>query len=108
VGSDGGCIALITYISVYLVVGLVFMMLVLANVYDIPELNFGNHFYMRNDVTSPDVHEDEEHRKLRASGEGAPEQTKYGVEGTVGKRVIKGSKSGGRQHADDQETLVDE
>ena len=33
----------------YLFVGLVGMMLLLANVYDVPELNIGQHFYMRSD-----------------------------------------------------------
>ena len=44
-------------LSVYLFLGLIMMMLVLANIYDVPELNVGFHFYMRSD--------DEEQERLR-------------------------------------------
>ena len=40
------------------------MMLTLANIYDVPELNVGYHFYMRSDE------DDSERTKLRTSKQG--------------------------------------
>lgn len=57
-------------LSVYLFVGLVLMLLMVANVYDVPELNFGQYFYMRNDPT------DAEQKRLQTPGSGG-EQQKY-------------------------------
>lgn len=49
------------YFSVYLFIGLTFMMLTLANVYDVPELNIGYHFYLKSDEAERD-----EQKHLRA------------------------------------------
>lgn len=51
--------------TVYLFLGLLVMMLVLAVLYDIPELNLGFHFYLRSDG------QDEERTTLRSSMDGA-------------------------------------
>ena len=48
------------YFTVYLFIGLMFMMLTLANIYDVPELNIGHHFYLKSDE------ETDEQRHLRA------------------------------------------
>ena len=42
--------------AVYLFIGLILMMLLLATIYDVPELNIGFHFYLKSD-------EDEDERK---------------------------------------------
>lgn len=44
----------------YLLLGLLMMMMVLSVLYDIPELNLGFHFYLKND------NPDEEQTRLRA------------------------------------------
>ena len=46
--------------AVYLLLGLLMMMMVLSVLYDIPELNLGFHFYLKND------NPDEEQTRLRA------------------------------------------
>ncbi|XP_078313806.1 potassium channel subfamily K member 1-like isoform X2 [Crassostrea virginica] len=57
--------------TVYLFIGLLVMMLLLAILYDIPELNLGFHFYLRSDE------EEEERARLRSGGEGGgPKYTK--------------------------------
>ena len=53
--------ALAQYISGYLVLGLLMMMLMLSVLYEIPELNIGFHFYMKSDA------DEEERQRLRAS-----------------------------------------
>ena len=50
--------------------GLITMMLVLANIYDIPELNIGFHFYMKSDD------DDQERMRLRSSGDEGPKYSK--------------------------------
>lgn len=58
-------------LSVYLFLGLLVMMLLLAVLYDIPELNLGFHFYLKSDE------EEEERARLRSGGEGSgPKYTK--------------------------------
>lgn len=57
--------------TVYLFLGLLVMMLLLAVLYDIPELNLGFHFYLKSDE------EEEERARLRSGGEGSgPKYTK--------------------------------
>lgn len=59
-------------ITCYLFLGLIMMMLVLANIYDVPELNVGFHFYMRSD--------DEEQERLRlrsADNQSGPKYTQH-------------------------------
>ena len=63
---------LIKYVNIfpgYLFLGLIMMMLVLANIYDVPELNIGFHFYMRSD--------DEEQERLRLRSADAHAGPKY-------------------------------
>ena len=50
--------------------GLLSMMLMLAVLYDIPELNLGFHFYLKSDG------EEGERTSLRSSMEGGPKYTK--------------------------------
>lgn len=47
------------FFLVYLFLGLICMMLVLANIYEIPELNIGFHFYLKSDA------EEEERQRLK-------------------------------------------
>lgn len=54
----------------YLFFGLIAMMLVLANIYDIPELNIGFHFYMKSDD------DDSERVRLRTSSDEGVKYTK--------------------------------
>ena len=65
--------------AVYLFIGLVFMMLTLANVYDIPELNIGYHFYMRSDDEEEAGPGSAERSRLR-NVEGNDQPPKYGAE----------------------------
>ena len=89
-------------------------MLVLANVYDVPELNLGNHFYMSSDVTlSHAPPRDVIDEKSTLKGGGAEEGTKYGGgTGGEGKEEVRRSKKkaskGVSKKTEDQETLVDE
>jgi len=41
-------------LAVYLFVGLTMMMLTLASIYDVPELNIGYHFYLKSDENKPE------------------------------------------------------
>ena len=41
-------------LAVYLFVGLTMMMLTLASIYDVPELNIGYHFYLKSDEDKPE------------------------------------------------------
>lgn len=62
---------------VYLFVGLILMLLLVANVYDVPELNFGHYFRARND-DDQGTSVDDEHKKLHpaatATAAGGDEQ----------------------------------
>ena len=49
------------------------MMLTLANIYEIPELNLGFHFYLKSDETP----EDEERKHLRTSETTGPKYTEH-------------------------------
>ncbi|XP_061173940.1 potassium channel subfamily K member 1-like isoform X2 [Saccostrea echinata] len=63
--------------TVYLFIGLLMMMLLLAVLYDIPELNLGFHFYLKSDE------EEEERARLRSGGESSgPKYTKQRDEDT--------------------------
>ncbi|XP_064603422.1 potassium channel subfamily K member 1-like [Liolophura sinensis] len=53
----------------YLIFGLIMMMLLLAVIYEIPELNIGFHFYLKNE------NEDDERMRLRASDTSGPKYT---------------------------------
>ncbi len=70
------------------------MMLLLANIYDIPELNIGYHFYMRSDQ------EDGERTRLNSSDAG-PKYTEQ-----VNKAYVDESGSGGRRGADERTQLT--
>jgi len=55
----------------YLFIGLIMMMLILANIYEVPEFNIGYHFYLKSDE------DDAERMRLRPSSEDAgPKYTK--------------------------------
>ena len=54
---------------VYLFLGLIFMMLTLANVYDVPELNIGYHFYMKSDEEQAQEAGSDERTRLRNGGD---------------------------------------
>ena len=54
------------------------MMLVLANIYDVPELNIGFHFYMKSDD------EDQERMRLRTSSDVGPKYTQQVDESSQG------------------------
>ena len=55
---------------VYLFLGLIFMMLTLANVYDVPELNIGYHFYMKSDEEqAQEATGNDERTRLRNGGD---------------------------------------
>ena len=61
----------VALVAVYLFIGLIGMMLMLASVYDVPELNIGYHFYMRSDdeeaVASSSVNSAGERTQLRVT-----------------------------------------
>jgi len=62
--------------TAYLLLGLIIMMLALAVVYEIPELNLGFHFYMKSDEEG-----DEEKVRLKDSESGGPKYTQQINEG---------------------------
>lgn len=67
------------YVAGYLLIGLTFMMLFLAVLYDIPQLNFGMFFLMKNDGTS-----DPEKMRLHPStGLYGPKYTQHIDEPTI-------------------------
>ena len=68
------------------------MMLTLANIYDVPELNVGYHFYMRSDE------DDTERTKLRSTKQGP----KYTEQSNEAFQADTASKS------DERATLTDE
>ena len=53
----------------YLFVGLVLMLVLVANIYEVPELNLGQYFYMNSDLIEG------EQRRLHTSA--ADEQARY-------------------------------
>jgi potassium channel subfamily K protein 1 len=58
--------------TLYLFIGLVLMLLLVANIYDIPELNLGHYFYLRSDEL------DGEQKLLKSSAAAAgAEQSRY-------------------------------
>ena len=59
--------------AVYLFLGLVLMLLLVANVYDVPELNLGRYFYERSD----DAGDDERQRLQPASDGDRPAPPRY-------------------------------
>ena len=64
---------------VYLFIGLILMLLLIANIYDVPELNLGFYFYKRSDVTDEGQKvESDEQCHLRSSAVDQP--PRYTVE----------------------------
>lgn len=61
--------SLFVLLSVYLFLGLLMMMLILAVLYEIPELNIGFHFYLKSDT--------DEDERMRLQSSAASSGQKY-------------------------------
>jgi len=58
--------------AVYLFFGLVLMLLLVANVYDVPELNLGRYFYLRTDDGDGDDASERQHLHSPSDGDRQP------------------------------------
>ena len=97
--------------AVYLFFGLVLMLLLVANVYDVPELNLGRYFYLRsNDVGD----EEAERQRLQSDGDRLPPprytETDTGVSSTAEQDAGSGGGGGFKRSkkAEDKKRLTDD
>lgn len=94
----------------YLFFGLVLVLLLVANVYDVPELNLGRYFYLRGDDAAGD---DGERQRLH-SPDGATHQARYattdpaGTSTTADEDDSKASKRSSSKKSDDKKRLTDD
>ena len=94
----------------YLFFGLVLVLLLVANVYDVPELNLGRYFYLRGD----DAADDSERQRLH-SPDGATHQARYATTDPAGTSTTadeddgsKASKRSSSKKSDDKKRLTDD
>jgi hypothetical protein len=87
------------------------MLLLVANVYDVPELNFGYYFYKRSDVGEErDIQDSRgEHSYLHPSGSDQPRYTDQGASATSQQAYYQqGAIHGESSRAEDMRRLTEE
>ena len=102
-------------IPVYLFIGLILMLLLVANVYDVPELNFGYYFYKRSD-TAEGQEGPQSGLRSEESYLYAGEQPRYTVESASSDTIRQtrhqpgttGSRSGETSRRDDMKRLTED
>jgi len=100
--------------AVYLFFGLVLMLLLVANVYDVPELNLGRYFYLSSDDVGDDA---DERQRLQPATDGDRPPPRYtttdtAVSSTTAEQDAGGGGGGGgtkrSKKAEDKKRLTDD
>jgi len=96
--------------AVYLFFGLVLMLLLVANVYDVPELNFGRYFYLRSDEGNDEA---DERQRLQSPSDGSGPPPHYSTTDPTTSDQDVGSGGGGggskrSKKAEDKKRLTDD